>query len=349
MYIKVRSTDILNRGFFPKEAQRIETNTELQAATFVVFAYSDASKETLLFSAGINANGNTLRIGPIVFAEETTLIQQHTIHHDLLLLLATEEFPTFVLQCSYQHKGGTFVLEHQPFAEESLPPPPAPVTEPQQKHQEQTQEQNHQEQNHQEQTQEQTPRSPESQIDELPVFPHIEVTPREPMKRPSRVRKRQKRLIESDNEEPQEEPNEAPEHNLLPIKRSNSPTVYIKRTDKGLGGFANILFRRGDFITYVDIHRELEPEEVEKLQTEKRRDAEYLIGTRNKVWQITSRYTEGNRDVGGFLNTCDTKGTNNCKFIFSHKRWKVVATRTIMPHDELLVSYNKAKRFPENT
>lgn len=329
MYIKVRSTDILNRGFFPKEAKRIEANPELQAATFVVFAYSDASKETLLFSAGINANGNTLRIGPIVFVEETTLIQQHTIHHDLLLHLATEEFPTFVLQCSYQHKGGTFVLEHQPFAEESLPPPP--VTEPQQNHQEQT------------------PGSPESQIDELPVFPHIEVTPREPMKRPSRVRKRQKRLIESDNEEPQEEPNEAPEHNLLPIKRSNRPTVYIKRTDKGLGGFANILFRRGDFITYVDIHRELEPEEVEKLQTEKRRDAEYLIGTRNKVWQITSRYTEGNRDVGGFLNTCDTKGTNNCKFIFSHKRWKVVATRTIMPHDELLVSYNKAKRFPENT
>jgi hypothetical protein len=123
--------------------------------------------------------------------------------------------------------------------------------------------------------------------------------------------------------------------------------VYVKNAgkEKGLGVFSKTHFKRGEFVTFVDIQEEItEPESFTHLK--KRKTSQYLIGTKNRTWLCSSRYTKGAKDVGSFINTCEPGCRNNCKFVYTNGTWKVVTTRNVNPDTEFLVSYNKIKQFP---
>ena len=123
--------------------------------------------------------------------------------------------------------------------------------------------------------------------------------------------------------------------------------VIMKKSTLGWSGFANVAFKKSHFITNVDIREELTHEQVEQYREKKRKLTEYLFGTKTRVWRASSRYVEGMRDVGSFLNTCASGDTNNCRFVFSARteKWRVIATRNIAVEEELLVAYNKPKQF----
>jgi hypothetical protein len=127
----------------------------------------------------------------------------------------------------------------------------------------------------------------------------------------------------------------------------NEDRVYVKNAgkEKGLGVFAKTHFKRGEFVTFVDIQEEItEPESFQHLK--KRKSSQYLLGTKNRTWLCSSRYTKGAKDVGSFINTCEPGSRNNCKFVYTNGTWKVVTTRNVNPDTEFLVSYNKIKQFP---
>ena len=124
--------------------------------------------------------------------------------------------------------------------------------------------------------------------------------------------------------------------------------VIIKESSHGLGGFANIFFRKGDLITMVGLEKEISQEEARDMRINHDPLAEYLLGNKTRVWIITSNYTPGMEKVGSFFNTSNSGQANNCKFTFYKNEWRVVAIKNIYPCEEFLVAYGKRKVFPPN-